>query len=257
MNSRKVGIHRKQGEELTFETDDLACETLINLQQRGETFTSLLGTPDKLQELYLGHLASEYSKGVSSDNYASIEVIPGQDGSFAVNSTIDFTLQSRTDLVTSSCGACDKDGLAELNAGIICHITPLEFDASKAHDLLERMRELQHGFQLTGGLHGAGIANSQGDLLAVSEDIGRHNAVDKIIGHSIVHDYDMSKQILLLSGRIGWDIVAKAARMNIPLIISKGAASSLAAATARQFGITLITFVTKDKAVIIGPKSSP
>ena len=114
------------------------------------------------------------------------------------------------------------------------------------------MRELQEGFQSTGGMHAAGITDSNYNLLYVMEDIGRHNAVDKVIGKALKDNIDISKSQLLLSGRCGWDIVAKASRCGVPNIVSIGACSSLAAKAARYTGVRLISFLKPDNAVIIG-----
>jgi FdhD protein len=117
------------------------------------------------------------------------------------------------------------------------------------------MRKLQIGFSMTGGVHAAGLIDSEGNLVAIREDIGRHNAVDKLFGFAQTSGLDLNQHGLLLSGRCGWDIVAKSARMNCPLIASIGASSTLAIEAARQSNITLFSFVRNDKGVVIGPSS--
>ena len=114
------------------------------------------------------------------------------------------------------------------------------------------MREKQHGFHATGGLHAAGLLYDTHHV-EVREDIGRHNAVDKVIGAHLLQGQSSRPLALLLSGRCGWDIVAKASKINIPLIASIGAASSLATQAARESNITLVSFMRKEQAVVIGP----
>ncbi len=101
-------------------------------------------------------------------------------------------------------------------------------------------------------MHAAGLTNYEYNLLLVKEDIGRHNALDKLIGAAVSENLEISESILLLSGRCGWDIVAKACRSGIRTIVSIGACSSLAAKTARSSGMRIYSFVKSNNAVIIG-----
>ena len=117
------------------------------------------------------------------------------------------------------------------------------------HDALVKLTSNMHLFRESGGCHGAGVLFLDDDLRFVSEDIGRHNAVDKTIGKSTLSGInDFRLAMLLLSGRCGWDIVAKAVRSGIPAIASLGAFSSAAVQLAREHGVTLFGFVKKDSA---------
>jgi FdhD protein len=127
------------------------------------------------------------------------------------------------------------------------------FDVEQLINSLENMRSQQPGFEATGGMHAAGLMLSEKSDLLIREDIGRHNAVDKVMGAWLESKEGGRPVALLLSGRCGWDIVAKAARMNIPIIASIGAASSLAIGTARSSNMTLVSFAKAGRAVVIGP----
>jgi FdhD protein len=120
----------------------------------------------------------------------------------------------------------------------------VRFSSSVLYELSTRLRKEQAVFQYTGGLHAAGIFDAQGELLLLREDIGRHNAVDKLIGHSLLHDtYPYHDRILLVSGRTSFEILQKALLARIPCVAAISAPSSLAVELAEQGGITLIGFL--------------
>jgi FdhD protein len=155
--------------------------------------------------------------------------------------------------VTSSCGACDQSNLASLIQQMPSVDSPEgTVNLDEIIQALYEMRTHQEGFKETGGMHAAGLFIGNGTSLLVREDIGRHNAVDKVYG-CWSRNGSKPPLALLLSGRCGWDIVAKAASMGTSIIASFGAASSLAADAARWANITLVSFVRDGKAVVIGP----
>lgn len=147
--------------------------------------------------------------------------------------------------VSSSCGLCGKDSIAE----ILCASVPLPVDdlcipAHRLYDLPALLRKAQAVFTHTGGLHAAGLFTTQGELVLLREDVGRHNAVDKLIGHGLLHGtLPYSQLILLVSGRTSFEIIQKALRARIPCLAAISAPSSLAVEMAEQSGITLIGFL--------------
>ena len=159
-------------------------------------------------------------------------------------------------IVTSSCGACNSDGLDELSDGLPSFNGQHElFLHDTVFDQLILMKKNQTGFRETGGMHAAALWSPDSGLKHLSEDIGRHNAVDKAIGKALLADESFNSQLLLLSGRCGWDIVAKSARAGIGTIVCIGACSTLAADTARLLGMRIFSFMKPQSNVGIGLKS--
>lgn len=162
---------------------------------------------------------------------------------------VDFKKLERHFYTTSSCGVCGKASIeAVQNAN--CPVIEKKqgmVEASLLHTLPEALRAQQAVFQYTGGIHGCAFFNTQGDLLKMREDVGRHNALDKLIGASLASsDSNMPNSVLLLSGRISFELVQKAAMAAVPIIAAVGAPSSLAVKSAEELGITLIGFL-RDK----------
>jgi FdhD protein len=150
---------------------------------------------------------------------------------------------------TSSCGVCGKASIeAVFQACDIQEKSAFSIEPSLILALSEILRNDQQVFKYTGGLHGCGLFNLSGELLLSREDVGRHNALDKLIGATLGSvEMELKNSILLLSGRASFELLQKAAMAQIPMVVSVGAPSSLAVETAKQFNITLIGFVKADK----------
>ena len=145
---------------------------------------------------------------------------------------------------TSSCGVCGKASLDMIETHAPKVADGPTVSADVVLGLPDTLRAAQKVFETTGGLHGAALFNDAGELLALREDVGRHNAVDKIIGERfLAGDVPLSGRVLLVSGRSSFEIVQKAAMAGIPMICAVSAPSSLAVDAARRFGITLIGFL--------------
>ena len=161
---------------------------------------------------------------------------------------IDFQNLQRNFYTTSSCGVCGKSSLEAVRV----QCSPLEADfkipSSIIHSLPEKLRKAQHVFEYTGGLHGAGLFNLQGELILLREDVGRHNALDKVIGAMLFkNETPPSNHILLVSGRASFELVQKAVVAGIPLLAAVGAPSSLAVDLAKEFSMTLLGFVREQR----------
>lgn len=249
--SRRVGIHRYSAGRSRLAEDQLASETLIHLHSNETKIASLLGTPVDLKELFLGHA---YSEGYGL--FPEAEVVIEQTLSGAVNVSINQSISSPDSnqrVITSSCGACNADGLEELMDGLPVYShthLPIQHDILFA--ALESMKTLQIGFVETGGMHAAALWNHKHGLRHLREDIGRHNAVDKTVGSGLINGVSFDEELLFLSGRCGWDIVAKAARSGIGTIVCIGACSTLAADTARSLGMRIYSFMKRESSVAIG-----
>ncbi len=158
---------------------------------------------------------------------------------------LDLVKLQRNFYSTSSCGICGKASLDALNfEGFTALDTSRPRLATEViHGLPERLREAQAVFELTGGLHAAGLFGADGALLGCREDVGRHNAVDKLIGAQVLQgQVPLSEQVLVVSGRVSFEIMQKALAAGLPMIVAVGAPSSLAVEMAERFGMTLVGF---------------
>ena len=147
--------------------------------------------------------------------------------------------------VSASCGLCGKNSIADLmTCTVPLQVDDLPIEASTLYELPAYLRTAQSVFSHTGGLHAAGLFSSGGELLLLREDIGRHNAVDKLIGHGLLHGtFPYANYILMVSGRTSFEIIQKALLARIPCIAAISAPSSLAVELADRIGITLIGFL--------------
>ncbi|MBT7987318.1 MAG: formate dehydrogenase accessory sulfurtransferase FdhD [Euryarchaeota archaeon] len=255
MNYRKIPISRLNEGDRLIQTDDIAIESLVKLTVNQEPLANLLASPDNCDDLIIGHLLAEgYINSTTRIDKSNTITKTDIHGTILVDvriSNLEITPSKSLGVTTTSCGACKLDGMELLVNGLPSVKSSNDFDSNILYRGLKEMSENQTGFIKTGGMHCAGLLTHDGKLQFQSEDIGRHNAVDKVIGNGF-NQIEFNDSILLLSGRCGWDIVAKAARCNIPTIASIGACSSLAASCARSLGITIHSFVKKNSSVIIG-----
>ncbi|CAA9344685.1 MAG: Sulfur carrier protein FdhD [uncultured Nocardioidaceae bacterium] len=164
-------------------------------------------------------------------------------------------LPSDRTAMTSACGVCGKQSLEDAAAigatpQVVDEAQEASLDPRMLVALPDRLREAQRVFDRTGGLHAAGLHSPDGSAVVVREDVGRHNAVDKVIGHSLLHRIDPSVLVLCTSGRVGFEIVQKAAVAAIPAIVAVGAPSSLAVDLARSYGLTVVGFARNGRMVV-------
>jgi len=153
-------------------------------------------------------------------------------------------LRSRRYLANSSCGICGKAALDEVQVRCAPVTAGMHVGASVVCSLPQRLAEHQRVFDQTGGLHAAARFTPAGELVAAREDVGRHNALDKLIGHALLDDaLPFASQMLLVSGRLSFELVQKSAVAGIPLLCAVSAPSSLAVAAAERFGQTVVAFV--------------
>jgi FdhD protein len=147
---------------------------------------------------------------------------------------------------TSSCGVCGKASIDAIHVRGICPVADdgLVVEGEIFSRMADQLRRSQAIFEKTGGLHAAGLFDASGTLLALREDVGRHNAVDKVIGYAFLgRMLPLRRHLLMVSGRASFEIMQKAAAAGLPLVAAVSAPSSLACDTARSFGMTLVGFV--------------
>ena len=148
---------------------------------------------------------------------------------------------------SSSCGVCGKASIEALRPNIKTRPTSfIQVTGTQLTSLPDKLREAQKVFENTGGIHAAALFSTEGQLLRLCEDVGRHNALDKLIGQAFLADEDLSTSLLLLSGRISFELVHKATMAQISIIAAIGAPSTLAIETAEAFDISLIGFLSQE-----------
>lgn len=236
--------------------DDLAVEEPLEIQlgymrkswRVHKSVSITMRTPGHDPELATGFLFAEGIIGAAANieriyspdlNVVRIDLRP--------DVTVDLRGLERHFYATSSCGVCGKASIAALRMSLrpAVRSTGPVFSAEAIHRLPDTLRETQEVFDKTGGLHAAGLFDSQGTLLCRREDVGRHNAVDKLIGaqlltHKIAR---CAESLLLVSGRASFELMQKALAAGIPILAAVGAPSSLAVELAREAGATLLGFV--------------
>lgn len=223
----------------------------LNKQGHYEVYSTLLATPTDLIELHAGHL---YSEGYIDEKPSIDSILLHDISDLQVLYNGSITIKPRQQIVTSSCGACNHPNLTVARDEPIKHDSRFsDVDLQLLRTALEHLTHSMPLFQQSGGCHGTALFSMDGSINHVSEDIGRHNAVDKTIGKAMLSQSTVfENSMLLLSGRCGWDIVAKCVRVGIPAIASLGAFSSAAVNLAREHNVTLYGFVTERGAWKIG-----
>lgn len=238
--------------------DHLAVEEPleIRLQAGAETRTLAITmrTPGHDYELAAGFLYGEQVVQ-GRDEIAQMTYCLGEDSAEQEYNTLSIALRApqlpdlpqlqRHFFTNSACGVCGRTMLEDLT---IQHPQPLPPGPQVTPDLLyqlpDRLRQSQALFQNTGGLHAAALFDTQGQLLAVREDVGRHNALDKLVGWGLLNDrLPFENHIIMVSGRASYELLQKCLTAGAPILCAVSAPSTLAVSLARQFGITLVGFL--------------
>jgi FdhD protein len=147
----------------------------------------------------------------------------------------------------AACGVCGRQTIADLERVARAVAGDFTISAEIVRGLPEALRRAQQVFDDTGGLHAAGLATGGGELLVVREDVGRHNAVDKVVGWARAAGVPAERHVLVVSGRLGYEIVQKAVRFGVPVVVAVSAPSSLAVELAERFAVALCGFVRGDR----------
>lgn len=244
-------------------TDRLATEEPLEIRAQGpgqaaRAVAVTMRTPGADFELAAGFLWSEGllddPRGVRRVSYC--EDLPDEEQEWNVvtvelEGPFDPDRVARAFAVTSSCGVCGRATLDEVEVRCAPLAEGPVVTASVLASLPERLREGQTVFEQTGGLHAAGLFEPGGRLLALREDVGRHNAVDKIVGRGLLaRELPLAGTVLQVSGRVSFEIVQKAARAGIPVVAAVSAPSSLAVEAAERLGVTLAAFVREGRATV-------
>ncbi|MFI8997314.1 formate dehydrogenase accessory sulfurtransferase FdhD [Streptomyces sp. NPDC053542] len=236
--------------------DTLAAEEPMEIRVGGRPLTVTMRTPGDDFDLAAGFLVSEgvvhaaddvagirYCAGATADNgntYNVVDVVLGQ-GVAAPDASLE-----RNFYTTSSCGLCGKASLDAVRTSAAWSVAedPLCVGPELLTTLPGQLRAAQRVFDSTGGLHAAGLFTADGELLCLREDVGRHNAVDKVVGHALRSGLlPLRETVLMVSGRASFELVQKAVMAGIPMLAAVSAPSSLAVDLAAESGLTLIGFL--------------
>jgi FdhD protein len=222
------------------ERDRVAVEEPLEIRIGGSPVAVTMRTPGHDEELALGFCLSEglRPKGARVPDDLAVNTIdvdaPG----------VDPARLQRSFYTTSSCGVCGKGALEAVAVEAARVESELRVRLAVVAALPDRLREAQAAFEVTGGLHATGHFTADGQLVTAREDVGRHNAMDKVIGRAFLDGaLPLSSAVLCVSGRLSFELVQKAAVAGCPVLVAVGAPSSLAVDLARDRGITLCGFV--------------
>ena len=241
----RATVTRLPGREV--ERDRLAVEEPLEIRVDGTAVAVTMRTPGHDEELALGFCLTEglhpAAAHLSPDLAANVVEVdaPG----------VDLARVQRSFYTSSSCGVCGKGALE----AVAVDAARVDSDLTVAFDVVAslpgRLRSAQPTFDLTGGLHATGLFTADGELRCVREDVGRHNAMDKVIGWAFVEGVlPLARGVLCVSGRLSFELVQKAAVAGCPVLVAVGAPSSLAVELADDRGLTLCGFVRDGAATV-------
>ena len=229
--------------------DELAVEEPLEIRIDSRPLVVTMRTPGHDDELAAGFLFTEglirsrndvpaIRKNARNRTGNSLDVFLG------ANVKLDLSRLARRGFVSSSCGVCGKESIQAVRREFKTVKSRIKVSAELLAQLPEKLRAAQPTFERTGGLHAAGIFTAAGELIVVREDIGRHNAVDKVIGFGLLnHLLPFAQHILVVSGRASFEIMQKSLAARLPVVCAVSAPSSLAVELAREGGQTLVGFL--------------
>jgi FdhD protein len=249
----KVYQGKKQDGDLTVLTEDsLTEEAGLQIIINDKPFSITMRTPGQDEELIRGLLHAEgiinarnfhpditFSEAKKAITSASMSIPEEKLGNSYSN--------HRSLLSVSSCGICGKTELDDHHCEEHLDIESDRFDARELSEMFQKMEAKQKAFISSGGSHAAAVFSEDGEIICLREDIGRHNAVDKVVGHLLLKDRLKDAKFLLVSGRISYEIVIKCFKARIPILAAVSAPSTLAVDYAKELGITLIGFARKNR----------
>ncbi|MDQ4107877.1 MAG: formate dehydrogenase accessory sulfurtransferase FdhD [Actinomycetota bacterium] len=240
-------------------TDTVAAEEPLEIRveapgQDQRSVAVTMRTPGGDFELAVGFLFTEGLIVPGDVNrVAYCDNLPGEDQQYNIvsvtlNRSFDFDQLKRNFYATSSCGVCGKAALDDIQVRCAPVASGSLVSAETLLALPTELRKAQKVFERTGGLHAAGLFSPDGVLVAIREDVGRHNAVDKVVGEQVLaRRLPLADHILQVSGRLSFEIVQKAAVAGIPVVSAVSAPSSLSVEAGERFGMTLVGFVRDDR----------
>jgi FdhD protein len=232
--TREVAIERCDGPARGPHRDRVVVEAPLQLRARTTPVATIMRTPGHDVELVRGLLHAE---SVRAEAIVQVEAD-------AIELDVDpAAFAARGLLSSAACGVCGRVAIADLERRAREITADTTIDHAIVAELPAKLRAAQDVFDDTGGLHAAALFTRTGGLVAVREDVGRHNAVDKLVGRALADRVDPADHVLFLSGRAGYELVQKAVMLGVPIVASVSAPSSLAIELAERFGVALLGFV--------------
>ncbi|MHB8589494.1 MAG: formate dehydrogenase accessory sulfurtransferase FdhD [Candidatus Dormibacteraceae bacterium] len=258
-----VQVRRWSAGRWTESPDAVVTEEPLQLLLEGKPLSVVMRTPGQDLELCLGLMFAEgILRGLADVSFVRISAEAGEtestirvDSDLVESNQVDVHLAGqprrkpeRSMLSSSACGICGTVLIEDLKRDLAVLPDGPAVDPSLLPGLVELLRGGQGVFDRTGGLHGAGLFSADGKLLQLREDVGRHNAVDKVVGRALLDGaLPKATSVLVVSGRAGYEIVQKSISAGIPVLAAVGAPSSLSVALAREFNQTLVGFLRGDR----------
>ncbi|EMR73534.1 Formate dehydrogenase, subunit FdhD [Thaumarchaeota archaeon SCGC AB-539-E09] len=243
MSTREVRLLRYElGGSGFIERDDVvAADRAICVFINGEFYRTLIATPEMTEELVVGHLVCEgIIEGL--DDVVGVEMDPLR-VNVELQESVDLDLlnMSKVDIITTACGSLGMP----VRAGQLERLvngSDVSVDAGKVMEMIRELNARSSVYRATGGTHSAMLCSDAGEVYAFAEDVGRHNAVDKVVGAGLMKRVDLSGCVLLSSGRQSSEIVLKVARSGVPVVASVSGPLESGINVARETGVTLICF---------------
>ena len=256
-HSRAIKINKYRDGESNSIEDFVAVEEPLEIRIENRSIAIVMRTPGHDQELTAGFLLSEGAIKNSKEIFEISECINQSkddkeignyvDVILTDNSNFNFENLTRHVFTSSSCGVCGKATLESVMTEFEKIKKTKKISPEKRLKLPEKLLLAQETFKKTGGLHASALFDENGEIVIIREDVGRHNALDKVIGHSFKNSlFDTKNQFIACSGRLSFELVQKTLMANIGLLMGVGAPTSLAIDLAKRFDMTLIGFVKSD-----------
>tara|TARA_B100001123_G_scaffold186315_2_gene213162 strand:- start:2352 stop:3167 length:816 start_codon:yes stop_codon:yes gene_type:complete len=254
--SRLITIRKLSANQLiTEEPDEVALEEPLEIRIRGNAIATTMRTPGNDIDLVAGFILTE---GIIKKRSDILEIAHCVDDKTTNNQNIanaylnpnigiDSEKIKRHFYANSSCGICGKTTIESVQSLFPLIESDISISIKELGKFPQKLRDAQNTFKQTGGLHAAALFDIHGSIIHSSEDVGRHNAVDKVIGYSVLREIELSSTVLMVSGRVSYEIMQKSLAGKIPIVAAISAPTSLAVEFATENKQTLIGFMRNNK----------
>ncbi len=248
--TKKIRSYNYAGEKLSPEMTDLLVEMPLDIVLNDQEHILIMFTPYMVREMVMGFVFTEgLISDISEIERCTISLVQKQDGEEIIearvmisskNSHDDKQSLKRRRVSYSSCGVCGKDSFSDLGNGLTRVKSAHRFSMDVLKELPNRMQEFQPLYRKTGAAHAAMLFDRDGNPVFQSEDMGRHNALDKVIGHTLINGISRDDKVIFSSGRASLEMILKTARAGFPVFVAKSRPTSKAVEAAKFYNVTLI-----------------